>query len=213
VTATSAAGAASRGRDRLRRLAPWVIGIVLLVVGFAIDPWAYHHVVLRKVYDFDWGRALRTMGYWPLWAAVSLALWLHDRVGSTPSRPPGRRAWQLIASVSIAGIVAELLKLLVRRERPSLHDGANVFRAWSDRPLSSSGLGFPSSHAVEAFAAATVLGQLFPESRALWWALAVACGLTRIMSGAHFTSDVVAGSLIGALIATILARSERHATA
>jgi len=59
VTATSAAGAASRGRDRLRRLAPWVIGIVLLVVGFAIDPWAYHHVVLRNVYDFDWGRALR----------------------------------------------------------------------------------------------------------------------------------------------------------
>lgn len=211
--ATSAAGEASREPERLRRLAPWVLGIVLLIVGFAIDPWAYHHVVLRNVYNFDWGRALRTMGYWPVWAAVSLALWLHDRAGSAPSRPPGRRAWRLLASVSIAGIVAELLKLLVRRERPSLHDGANAFRAWSDRPLSSSGLGFPSSHAVEAFAAATVLGQLFPESRGLWWALAVGCGLTRVMSGAHFVSNVVAGGLIGALTATMLARSEQQATA
>jgi membrane-associated phospholipid phosphatase len=204
VTAAPATGVTTRGRDRLRRAAPWAIGLALLVVAFAIDPWAYHHVVLRNVYDFDWGRALRTMGYWPVWAAVSLALWLHDRARGAPG---------LIASVSIAGIVAELLKLVVRRERPSLHDGAYGFRAWSDRPLSSSGFGFPSSHAVEAFAAAAVLGQLFPESRALWWALAVGCGLTRIMAGAHFVSDVVAGALLGALTATLLARSERHATA
>jgi membrane-associated phospholipid phosphatase len=213
VTATPATGVTTRGRDRLRRAAPWAIGLALLAVAVAIDPWAYHHVVLRNVYDFDWGRALRTMGYWPVWAAVSLALWLHDRGRGAAGYSSARRAMRLIASASIAGVIAELLKLVVRRERPSLHDGAYGFRAWSDRPLSSSGFGFPSSHAVEAFAAAAVLGQLFPESRALWWALAVGCGLTRIMAGAHFVSDVVAGALLGALTATLLARSEPHATA
>ncbi len=200
-----------RHASAVRRLAPWMAGLALLAGAMAIDGWAYHHIVLRNVYDFDWGRALRTMGYWPVWAALALALWLRDRAHPRPGWRAWERASVLLAAVSVAGLVDELLKVLFRRDRPSMTDGGYAFRAWSDHPLSTSGFGLPSSHAVEAFAAATVLTHLWPEARMLWWALAIGCGLTRVLSGAHFVSDVVAGALVGVATATMVMRVVRRA--
>ena len=63
-----------------------------------------------------------------------------------------------------AGIVGELLKILVRRMRPPDVGSAYAFRAFSDHPFSSRGLGFPSSHAVVAFGAAAILSRMFPRA-------------------------------------------------
>jgi hypothetical protein len=54
----------------------------------------------------------------------------------------------------LGGIIAELLKIALRRERPGLTDGAHVFRPWSEHPLSTAQLGLPSSEVAVAFAAA-----------------------------------------------------------
>src|SRR5271168_861700 len=167
---------------------------VVLAAAFAVDPWAYHHVRLATVYDTDWGRALRSVGYWPLWIALAGALWLHDR--------DRRRATILAASVSIAGLLGEVLKLVIRRVRPGVYDGAYGFRPWSDHPFSSSGFGMPSSHALIAFSAAAALAALFPRATPIWYALAIGCGITRVLSGAHFVSDVVVGAILGIAVAT-----------
>lgn len=192
----------------------WIAAIVasLACVALALlaDGWTYHHVAMPHVYDTDWGRALRTMGYWPTWAIVAFAAWRH---GAAPDRSPeegARATWiagWLVGSTTVAGIVAEGLKLLVRRDRPSVGNGSYVFRAWAERPLTTAGFGMPSSHAVEAFAAAAVLTAWVPEARLLWYALAVGCGVTRLLSGAHFLSDVVAGALLGVLTAHAVARA------
>jgi membrane-associated phospholipid phosphatase len=169
---------------------------IALVAAFAIDPWAYHHVRMDKVYDTDWGRALRSVGYWPLWIALACALWLHDR--------DRRRATYLAASVSAAGLLGEVLKLLVRRDRPGVYDGAYGFRPWSDHPFSSSGFGMPSSHALIAFSGAAALAVLFPRATPIWYALAVGCAITRVLSGAHFVSDVTVGAIIAIAVAISL---------
>ena len=187
------------------RVKPWAwlaVAVVTFIAASAIDPWVFHHVQKPNIYDQDWGRALRSVGYWPLWMILSLALWLVDR-----KRGQGyRRAAFLAGSITVAGILGELLKLVVRRERPGTHNGVYGFRPFTDHPFSSRNFGMPSSHAVIAFSGAAALSILFPEATIVWYALAIGCGITRVLSGAHFLSDVVAGAAIGIGVSIVMAR-------
>jgi membrane-associated phospholipid phosphatase len=179
-----------------------VIALVAFVAASLIDTWAFHHLQKPNVYDQDWGRALRSVGYLPLWMLLALALWLVDR-----KRGQGyRRAAFLAGSITVAGILGEILKLIVRRERPGTHDGLYGFRPFVDDPFSSRNFGMPSSHAVIAFSGAAALSILFPEATVVWYALAIGCGVTRVLSGAHFVSDVVAGAAIGIGVSIVIAR-------
>jgi membrane-associated phospholipid phosphatase len=171
-------------------------------VASAIDPWVFHHLREPNVYDLDWGRALRSIGYWPLWIAMAIALWLVDRRAGSGVR----RAALIAASVSVAGLLGEILKLLIRRERPGTLDGVYAFRPWSDHPFSTRNFGMPSSHALIAFSGAAALSVLFPEASCVWYFLAIGCGITRVIAGAHFVSDVVAGAAIGIAIAIVISR-------
>jgi len=173
--------------------------LLLFVLAQVSDQWIFHHFTYPRIYDRDWSRMLRVPGYFPMWGLVALALFLHDWVprARTTLRRASRRGLLLFWSAGLGGIVAELLKVAIRRERPGLTDGAHVLRPWSDQPFSTAQLGLPSSEAAVAFAAAAVLARLFPESRLLWYALAVGCALTRVASGAHFMSDVTLAALVG----------------
>jgi membrane-associated phospholipid phosphatase len=62
----------------------------------------------------------------------------------------------------------------------------------------------PSSHAVVAFGAAAMLSRLFPRARPVWWLLGWGCGLTRVLHGRHFFSDIVLAAIVGWLIAALL---------
>ena len=136
-----------------------------------------------------------------LWFPLALAVWLARRA----REPRGAaRSWLLFWGPVVAGGVGELLKILIRRERPGLHDGAWVFRAFSDRPFNTSALGMPSSHAAVAFGGAVVLARLFPGAAPLAYALAAACAVTRVLARAHFASDVVVGALAGWAVGALL---------
>jgi len=189
--------------------------ILLFVVAQLTDQWTFHHFVYAGVYDRGWGRMLRGAGYLPFWGLVALAFVLHDWVPRARQtlRRASRRGLLLFWSPAIAGVAAELLKLAFRRERPSLADGAHVFRPWSDRPFSTAELGLPSSEAAVAFAAAAVLARLFPEARVLWYGVALGCALTRVAARAHFMSDIVFAALVGHVVALILWRRRTAADA
>ena len=141
--------ASSRGG--IRALA-WVGGaVVALLLASLLDaPIARAMARHPFGYSFDLYTLLRLAGYLPLWAVVSLAFAAIDA-------PSGWRAvWSrggvLFLAVTIAGVLAEILKVLVRRERPSTDLAMYVFRPWRESPFSSSGLGWPSSHTAVAFA-------------------------------------------------------------
>ncbi len=178
------------------------IAIVLVGLSLLADGWVAEHVRFGRVYETDGGRMLRNFGYLPFWMLAAIALALHDR---------GRRDWWrrgalLLAAPAVAGIVGELLKITVRRMRPPDVGSAYAFRAFSDHPLSSRGLGFPSSHAVVAFGAAAILSRMFPRARVVWYAAAVGCAVSRLLAHAHYLSDVVAAALIGIAVAALLWR-------
>ena len=175
----------------------WLLTAVVVVGGVPMlaDHWAYGALVVNRVYDHDWARLLRVMGFLPTWWVAALALYLHERE-SEPAHAK-RRAWSLAVAPAVAGLGAEILKLLLRRERPQAHDGLYGFRPWSEQPFSSAGLALPSSHTMVAFGAAAALARLFPRAKWVWYALAAGCGITRVLDRAHFVSDVTLGALLG----------------
>lgn len=170
-----------------------IIAIALIALSMLADGWVADHVRFGRVYETDWGRMLRNFGYLPFWLIAAIALALQDRARTDW----WRRGARLAAVPTAAGIIGELLKILVRRMRPPDVGNAYAFRAWSDHPFSSRGFGFPSGHAVVAFGAAAILARIFPRARCVWYAAATGCAISRLLAHAHYLSDVVAGALLG----------------
>ncbi|QXF12034.1 phosphatase PAP2 family protein [Sphingopyxis terrae] len=119
----------------------------------------------------------------------------------------GRRpALAIVAAVLFANIASSLLKAAFDRPRPDLI-------AHLDHVSSAS---YPSGHATSAAALYLTLALLVPPRwRRQAWTLAVLMigltGLSRIMLGVHWPSDIVGGTLLGAafaLAAAWWARSE-----
>ncbi len=61
-------------------------------------------------------------------------------------------------------------------------------------------------HGAVAFGAAFMLWRLHPRAAPVWMALACGCGATRVLSRAHFVSDVVASAFVGFGVAWALWR-------
>jgi undecaprenyl-diphosphatase len=125
------------------------------------------------------------------------AFWAATRFSS--SRPLRREADQMLCSVLIAGLVPDLYKYLVRRERPNR---ALVRRHDTRVPrLGNTWDSFPSGHAVHLGAIAASAQRLVPRRwRTTLWGALGALAATRVALLAHYPSDVVAGWGIGALI-------------
>lgn len=142
-------------------------------------------------------------GFGTAWVSTALAAAIVIRAFFRPDtgrvRLGVRRGVLLFLCPAVAGLIAEGVKLIVRRQRPEFSDGLYSFR-FTDW-FSGSGLGMPSSHTAVAAAMAVALSVLYPRGRALWWMLAGLCCLSRVAAGAHFASDAIAGILVGASVA------------
>jgi lipid A 4'-phosphatase len=110
----------------------------------------------------------------------------------------------IFAAVAGAGLLADLLKVLVGRTRPKLlfADGTYDFTWFGWRADHWS---FPSGHAATAAALMTALWCLWPRPFWLYVAGAVLVAVSRVITGQHFLSDVVAGAVIGVMVTRALA--------
>ncbi len=101
----------------------------------------------------------------------------------------------LLAAGATAGTIScQLLKRVCRRPRP---DAAIVgFAATLENPDAFS---FPSGHSTVAFAIATAIATADPVLGALELGLATMIAGSRIVLGAHYPLDVVAGIILGVL--------------
>ena len=76
-----------------------------------------------------------------------------------------------------------------------------TFRARPDGERRRSNAAFPSSHAANAFAVATVLARRWRRATLPAFALAAAVAWSRVYLNRHWLTDVVAGAVLGALVA------------
>ena len=176
-----------------------IIAVLAFVAAHLLDRLAFEYVRYPGVNGEDWGRLLRVMGFLPTWLLAAIALGMHDRISEWGKR----RAYLLFFSPALSGLAGEILKISIRRLRPG-ETGEYLFRSYAERPFSSGGFGLPSSHAIVAFGASAILSRLFPRAWPIWWLLGWGCGLTRVLHGRHFVSDIVLAAIVGWLVAAVL---------
>jgi membrane-associated phospholipid phosphatase len=122
-----------------------------------------------------------------LWIVVAGALW------ATGDRWARRAAWRGLGSLAAASATANLVgKGLSARRRPDVDVPA------ARRLPQPSSPSFPSGHAANAAAFAIGVAIEKPSLAAPAIALAAAVGASRIATGEHYPSDVLAGTAIGA---------------
>lgn len=104
----------------------------------------------------------------------------------------------LLVAVSVisAMLIGDELKWFFGRCRPPMffEDGAYGFTWFSDKYLENS---FPSGHTLRAFSLATALAFVMPRRKYIPLIVALLVGVSRVVVGRHYPSDVLFGCFIG----------------
>lgn len=125
-----------------------------------------------------------------------------------------RKYWKMVAAALSAAIFSEVITQLIRfiwyQPRPFIENQVNLLLTHS--PTSS----FPSGHAAFFFALSTVIflyyKKVYPApSRRFWCGVGIffliasfLIGLSRVFSGLHWPSDILAGIVLGILSAWLI---------
>jgi undecaprenyl-diphosphatase len=125
-----------------------------------------------------------------VWIVLGLITW---------AVAPAKRmkVWRLLLALGLTGLMTDaIIKPLIGRSRPFVDHVE--YREIGVRPDTSS---FPSGHAATSAAGALALARIWPAAAIPAWTLAAIIAVSRVALGVHFPSDVLAGFLIGALLA------------
>lgn len=103
----------------------------------------------------------------------------------------------LFISIAASGLLTDFLKVIFARYRPVMlyEAGKYGFTFFKFSPASM--LSFPSGHANTIFAFMTALYLIVPRYRFIYFTIAVLVAASRVIIGAHFPSDVIAGAYLG----------------
>jgi membrane-associated phospholipid phosphatase len=137
--------------------------------------------------------------------ALAAAGWICSRGKAPALRRAGNHA--LVVTVA-ASALPHVFKHIFDQTRP---DRLTVRGHW--RGVSFSGKredAFPSGHALHMGALASAAAALPQRQRHAAWALAAGLSLSRVVLLAHWTTDVIAGFAIGALIERVLRKITQY---
>ena len=149
-----------------------------------------HRAFLRRFFV-----VVSRLGDGPIWYALMASLALAGgRAGVTAALQ--------MAVAAVAGVVLyRLLKTRLVRERPFVsHAGILAGTAPLDR------YSFPSGHTLHAVCFTTLASTHFPALAAVLLPFAALVAASRVLLGLHYPTDVVAGAVLGALLAAATLR-------
>ncbi|MFC6330428.1 phosphatase PAP2 family protein [Alloalcanivorax gelatiniphagus] len=144
----------------------------------------------RAAHRAQLARGISRLGDGPLYVFLALVIWLLDSTQGT------RFAQAAVIAYGLEVPAFMLLKHLIKRPRPADMDTTLcVFLKPADR------FSFPSGHTAAAFVMATLMGVFYPVCATVMLAFAGLVGLSRVLLGVHYPSDIAAGALLGSLCA------------
>jgi membrane-associated phospholipid phosphatase len=128
------------------------------------------------------------------WLAPHVKVWQ-----KFPRKAEFFKKWALNLFVALitSGILVNLLKIVVGRQRP--HKSAPIFDPFVFKPFIAHWHwhSFPSGHSQTMFAVATMMTLAFPRLKWLWIFFATLICFTRVVVHDHFVSDTIYGACVG----------------
>jgi undecaprenyl-diphosphatase len=121
------------------------------------------------------------------------------------NRPGVDRTWKLAsASGYLAAAIAYVVAFVVHHiyDRPRPYEAHAIQHPWS----SSTDASFPSDHTSLSFAIAFAVLAFDTAAGVVFLVVAAIIGVGRLFIGAHYPGDVLAGVLVGAVVAVIVVR-------
>ena len=116
---------------------------------------------------------------------ISVPVWLKGRK---------ELAFDLVIAISLASLAAEVVKVLVDRQRP------NISLSDVNTIITASGPSFPSAHASRASAVAILFALRWSKAAGIVaFSVATLIAVSRVFLGLHWPSDIAAGAFFGLL--------------
>ena len=95
----------------------------------------------------------------------------------------------------VVGVVTQVLKHIVGRPRPNHTNFEDSF-GFNFFTFDSNFHSFPSGHSSTIFIICFILVATFPKLKYFFYFLASVIALSRVVVGAHFFTDIVAGAIL-----------------
>jgi lipid A 4'-phosphatase len=162
-----------------------------------IQPFRY----IEKVGLSDGWLALSALG----WIGLQIYAW------ANAARAPFCRSLAyfplfVFLAIAVSGLTTDLIKFLLGRTRPSLFFGDQAQFGFGFFQTAGAYTSFPSGHSTTVFAIATILTLIWRPGMPIYAAGAILVGVSRVITGAHWPSDVVAGAFIGVVVTLYIYR-------
>ncbi|MBV8888680.1 MAG: phosphatase PAP2 family protein [Alphaproteobacteria bacterium] len=197
------------------RLALWAAAVVVIeaIAMIAVDrplAWFLHardpdvHSAFEAI-----GRLGLAYPYLVLFGLAYAGLrWGGELPGLRPAAASLRRAAPvpgfLFAALAASGLVVDVLKVACGRTRPKLLFGGGSFDfTWLG--LRADHWSFPSGHAATVAALMTALWCLWPRHLLFYILLGAIIAASRVVTGAHYLSDVVMGAFVAVVTTRMVA--------
>ena len=102
----------------------------------------------------------------------------------------------------LVGTITQIIKHLIGRPRPN-HTTFNSDFDFNFFTTDSSFHSFPSGHSSTIIAVILILSLVFPKLRGFFYIFGLLIAFSRVVVGAHFITDVVAGIFLGSVVQKI----------
>jgi lipid A 4'-phosphatase len=164
---------------------------------------------LRSLFDFT-GRLGLTYGYLTIFGLAFVALHWGGvpprlRQFALPLRELSGIPAFLFLSIASSGVIVDVLKIVFGRARPKLLFQSDVYGfawlMWHPDHWS-----FPSGHSATIVALMAALWFLWPQHLLFYILAAAIVCVSRVVVGAHYLADCLAGALIGVLTTRYIAQ-------
>lgn len=155
-----------------------------------------HRLMLRV----NGWRAPRWIRVWMLCATRGGDGWLWYGMGLVIALFGGEGRFAAIGTAALAAALGICIFLSLKKATGRRRPSAFAPHCWATL-FPPDQFSFPSGHTITAFAVALSLSHFYPALEAGLLFCAVSVAASRILLGMHFLSDVIAGAVIGSMLA------------
>ncbi|WP_416306471.1 phosphatase PAP2 family protein [Neptunicella sp. SCSIO 80796] len=127
-----------------------------------------------------------------LYLLVALAIWYFEQEKGTILLYSALLAYAMELPLYV------ILKKAFKRQRP-----CDLFSNFTAHIAPSDKFSLPSGHTAAAFLMASLLASFYPDIAPLVYIWATTIGISRVLLGVHYPSDIIVGAILGESISLI----------